>query len=200
MAGTLTFCCCLCVLYWLGQEREDVTACDSGVWSAHARDGEYCLVKLVAFSSNEDCLLTFLSYIGGKDCWQKEKQERKDRVSGALERLRQWGRHVGAGAAPGELWGIHPWLQPAPQRETEGGELGPCQQSLPQQRPEADLQVHPQQPLQDHPQSTCGRQRSWVQKQPAVGNQPEVQEKHSPISCKSQEHGPCQVRDQDSRA
>lgn len=44
-------------------------ACDSGVCSGHAHgDGEYFLVKLVAFSSNEDCLLTFLSYIGGKDC------------------------------------------------------------------------------------------------------------------------------------
>lgn len=69
MAGTLTFCC-LFVLYSLGQERKDFVACDSGVFSGHARggDGEYVLVKLATFSSNEDCFLTFLSYIGGKNC------------------------------------------------------------------------------------------------------------------------------------
>lgn len=68
MVGTLTFGC-LFVLYGLGQERKDFMTCDSGVCSGHAcGDGEYFLVKLVAFSSNEDCLLTFLSYIGGKDC------------------------------------------------------------------------------------------------------------------------------------
>lgn len=45
-------------------------ACVSGVCSSLARvgDGDYVLVKLAAFSSNEDCLLTFLSCIGGKDC------------------------------------------------------------------------------------------------------------------------------------
>lgn len=45
-------------------------ACDRGVCSgrAHGGDGEYVLVNLAAFSSNEDCLLIFLSCIGGKDC------------------------------------------------------------------------------------------------------------------------------------
>uniref|UniRef100_A0A8C2Y442 Chromodomain Y like n=2 Tax=Bovidae TaxID=9895 RepID=A0A8C2Y442_CAPHI len=128
---------------------------------------------------------------------QKEKQEREDGILGSVERLRQRGRHLGAGAAPGELRGVHPRLQPAPHREAEGGHLHQGQPDLPEQCPETDLQVHQQQLLQGRPQSASGRQGARGQEQPAVCRQPEVPEEPRARPGRPQEHGPGPVGHQD---
>ena len=137
---------------------------------------------------------------GWKDRWQEAKQERGAEVFGLVKRLQQGGRNLGARAAPGELRGVHPRLHLVPHLEAEGGPIHKSQPDLPEQWPEADLQIQQQQLLQGCPQGPSGGQRAQGQEQTTVYHHPEVPEEPHVGPGHLQEHGPGLVGQQDPRA
>ena len=97
-----------------------------------------------------------------------------------MKRLQQGGRNLGARAAPGELRGVHPRLHLVPHLEAEGGPIHQSQPDLPEQWPEAVLQIHQQELLQGCPQGPRGGKGAGGQEQPAGYQRPEVQEERAP--------------------